>query len=95
VHSRLNFARGSEPQGLKPLRFGWHSARLRFAAQRKKACPDVTDVVEFWPRLEIARSFVLNELERILFVRLFRLEIVWRRPNPSRKTLWASRLEMR
>jgi hypothetical protein len=50
--------------------------------------------VQFWPRLENARPFVLSELQQILFVMLCRLEIAWRRPNPSRKTLWASRLEI-
>ncbi len=29
----------------------------------------------FWPRLEFRRTFVLNELHGILFVRLFRLEM--------------------
>jgi hypothetical protein len=31
--------------------------------------------VQFWPRLENARSFVLSELQRILFVSQNRLEI--------------------
>ena len=68
MRSRLNFAHSGEPQGLKPLRLGSHSARL-------KPCPDVTHVVHFWPRVEMARSFVLNGLQRILYVSLCRVEM--------------------
>jgi hypothetical protein len=32
--------------------------------------------MQFWPRLEIGRCFVLSELRRFLFVRLCRLEMV-------------------
>jgi len=75
VRSRLNSARGNVPQGLKPPRVGRHSARLPFAAQGKKPCPDVTHVVRFWPRVEMGRSFVLNKLRRILLVGQNRVEM--------------------
>jgi hypothetical protein len=42
----------------------------------------------------MSRSFALSELQPILFVSQNRLEMVWSRPNRSRKTLWASRVEM-
>src|SRR5271154_6633131 len=38
----------------------------------------------------MSRSFVLSELQPILFVSQNRLEMVRSRPNPSRKALWAS-----
>jgi hypothetical protein len=41
------------------------------------------------------RSFVLSELRRILHIDQNRVEMCWSRPNPSRKTLWASRAETR
>jgi hypothetical protein len=68
VRSRLNFARGSDPQGLKPLRVVRHSARL-------KPCPDVTHAVRFWPRVELARSFVLSELHPFLLLSQNRVEM--------------------
>jgi hypothetical protein len=42
----------------------------------------------------MARPFVLSALQRILFVSQNRLEMRSYTPNPSQKTLWASRLEM-
>jgi hypothetical protein len=43
--------------------------------------------VQFWPRLEKFRSFVLNELRRFLNVRQFRLEIR-SRGSKLRAYLW-------
>jgi len=70
------------------------TARLPFAAQGKKPCPDVTLAVRLWPRVEISRSFVLRELRRFLHIWQNRVEMRLGRPNPSRKTLWGSRVEM-
>ena len=49
--------------------------RLPFAAQGKKPCHDVSDVVRLWPRVEMSRSFVLNELRRILHICQNRVEV--------------------
>ena len=61
---------------LKPCPDVKHShARLRCAAQRKRPCPDLTDIERLWPRVEMRGCFVLSELRRILLVRLCRVEI--------------------
>jgi hypothetical protein len=50
--------------------------------------------VQFWPRLEVSRLFVLNELRRFLNVRQFRLEM---QPGRSklRAHLWRGGLGLR
>jgi hypothetical protein len=61
---------------------------------RLKPYPDETRVVQLWPRVEKARSFVLSELRSILLVGQNRVEMRLSRSNPSQNTLWASRVEM-
>ena len=61
------------------------TARLPFAAQGKKPCPDVTLAVRLWPRVEMSRSFVLRELRRILHICQNRVEM---QPRNSKLTAW-------
>jgi len=50
--------------------------------------------VQFWPRLEMSRSFVLSELRRFLNVRQFRLEMQLGR-SKLRAYLWRGNLGFR
>jgi hypothetical protein len=60
----------------------------------RKDCDILIVHVQFWPRVEMSRSFVLNELQSILYVGLCRIEM---QPGCSklRAQLWLGSLGLR
>jgi hypothetical protein len=75
--------------------------RLRGRTRREKRSgpyakngPSNAADARFQNRVEMLRSFVLSELQPFLHIGQNRVEMRLGTPNPSRKTLWASRVEM-